>query len=52
MTRKSRRELERAIEDLGATESTDPVDVTLRYAVVDGDGAVVDEFTRELAPDR
>ena len=52
MTRKSRRELERAIDDLGTTDPTDAVDLTVRYAVVDAEGAVVDGFTKELAPDR
>lgn len=47
MTRKTRRELERAIENLG-TGNVDSKEFVIRYNVVNGDGNVVDAFAREF----
>lgn len=49
MTRRTRRELDRAIDDLAGTDTDDPPDryVICRH-VVDGDGEVIDVHTKEF----
>ena len=47
MTRKSRRKLERAIEDLDTDAPRRRDKIVIRYTVVDGDSEVTDTFDRE-----